>query len=379
MAEVPRHRQDRRTRATRLGALVSASAVMLSGVFVATGPAGAAPPPGQDFNVTTGDLEFILKQIQISEAHAEDVVTEDPDSSPLCRPGNSFNPATQTHFDADGDPCVGAPTLPFGVRTVDGRWNNLLPGQDGYGAGGRVFPRLLEAQYRTADPVPAGFPGAGSPTTYEQTQGIVFDGEVRTISNLIVDQTTANPAAVDVAARVEGAGIINGASVSRLAGPDRYATAATISASHFGANVPVVYIATGENFPDSLAGGPVAAANNGPLLLVTPTGIPGATAAELLRGTPEHRHPRIRRSGERCGRDESPDLHVRECRPRRRTGSVRDGRSHQCLTLRSGRGTGLPRSRAKLPGRTRRLCACCARRSPIAAHDHRGAPPSDHQ
>ncbi|RPF25941.1 peroxidase family protein [Georgenia muralis] len=288
MAEVPRHRQDRRTRATRLGALVSASAVMLSGVFVVTGPAGAAPPPGQDFNVTTGDLEFVLKQIQISEAHAEDVVTEDPDSSPLCRPGNRFDAATQTHVDADGDPCVGAPTLPFGLRTVDGRWNNLLPGQDGYGAGARTFPRLLEAQYRTADPVPAGFPGAGSPTTYEQTQGIVFDSEVRTISNLIVDQTTANPAAVDVAARVEGAGVINGATISRLAGPDRFATAAAISASRFGPGVPVAFIATGQNFPDALAGGPAAAAEGGPLLLVSGTGVPAATAAELLRLQPQN-------------------------------------------------------------------------------------------
>ena len=35
----------------------------------------------------------------------------------------------------------------------------------------------------------------GDPTSYNQTSGDVFDSQVRTISNLIVDQTTNNPAA----------------------------------------------------------------------------------------------------------------------------------------------------------------------------------------
>jgi len=72
----------------------------------------------------------------------------------------------------------------------------------------------------------------------------------------------------------------------RLAGANRYATAAAVSASGFGPGVSVAYIATGTNFPDALAAGPVAARAGGPILLVTREGIPGETAAELSRLRP---------------------------------------------------------------------------------------------
>ena len=74
--------------------------------------------------------------------------------------------------------------------------------------------------------------------------------------------------------------------VQRLAGADRYATAARISASAFGANVPVAYVATGASFPDALAGGVAAGRQSGPVLLVTASGIPAATASELARLRP---------------------------------------------------------------------------------------------
>ena len=75
--------------------------------------------------------------------------------------------------------------------------------------------------------------------------------------------------------------------VERLAGPDRFATAAAISESEFSPLVPVAYIAVGSNFPDALAGGPVAALNKGPILLVTTDTIPAATATELTRLRPK--------------------------------------------------------------------------------------------
>ena len=71
--------------------------------------------------------------------------------------------------------------------------------------------------------------------------------------------------------------------VVRLAGADRYATAAAISAATFSPGVPVAYVATGQNFPDALAGGSAAAAGGGPILLVSPTSVPAATRAELTR------------------------------------------------------------------------------------------------
>ncbi len=75
-------------------------------------------------------------------------------------------------------------------------------------------------------------------------------------------------------------------SVTRIAGADRYATSAAISKSGYDPGVPVAYIATGANFPDALAGAALAASTGGPVLLVSPTGIPSSIATELRRLRP---------------------------------------------------------------------------------------------
>ncbi|HWP61998.1 MAG TPA: S8 family serine peptidase [Candidatus Binatia bacterium] len=75
--------------------------------------------------------------------------------------------------------------------------------------------------------------------------------------------------------------------LSRSAGPDRYATAAAISAATFGPGVPVAYVATGLNFPDALAAAAAAGFRGGPVLLVTRDAIPAPTATELGRLRPE--------------------------------------------------------------------------------------------
>lgn len=75
--------------------------------------------------------------------------------------------------------------------------------------------------------------------------------------------------------------------VTRIGGADRYATAALLSASQFTPGVPVVYIATGQDFPDGLSGGPLAASTDGPVLLVGRTGVPPAVLAELERLDPQ--------------------------------------------------------------------------------------------
>ncbi len=104
------------------------------------------------------DLEFILEQIIIAERHAagEDLLSLLPNSE-----------------------------VPFGLRTVDGTYNNLTPGGTQLGASNTVFPRLTDPMFRNAE--------AG--TSYAQTNGLVIDSQPRTISNLIVDQTANNPAA----------------------------------------------------------------------------------------------------------------------------------------------------------------------------------------
>lgn len=73
----------------------------------------------------------------------------------------------------------------------------------------------------------------------------------------------------------------------RVAGADRYATAAAIAAEAFAQGVTIAYVATGTDFPDALAAAAAAGAMRAPVLLVTPIGIPDATAAQLARLKPD--------------------------------------------------------------------------------------------
>ncbi len=72
----------------------------------------------------------------------------------------------------------------------------------------------------------------------------------------------------------------------RISGANRYATAAALSAS-FDPGVEVVYVASGENYPDALAIAPAAASAGAPLLLVSQNRIPNEIAAELKRLKPQ--------------------------------------------------------------------------------------------
>ena len=113
------------------------------------------------------DLEFILQQIIFAERHAagEDL--------------SAILPNTE---------------VPFGLRTLDGTFNNLVPGQSDFGVADTIFPRLTDPIFRDVE--------AG--TSYLQTSGLVIDSQPRTISNLIVDQTMNNPAAIAAALRTAG-------------------------------------------------------------------------------------------------------------------------------------------------------------------------------
>lgn len=74
--------------------------------------------------------------------------------------------------------------------------------------------------------------------------------------------------------------------VERLSGSDRYATSAAISARMFPVAVDTVFVATGENFPDALAGVPAAAREKAPLLLLRRDAIPEVIATQLQRLRP---------------------------------------------------------------------------------------------
>jgi len=73
---------------------------------------------------------------------------------------------------------------------------------------------------------------------------------------------------------------------ARVAGADRYETAARLSRRVFDPGVAAVFIATGEDYPDALAAGPAAAAAGGHLLLVPRGSVPAVVSAELRRIRP---------------------------------------------------------------------------------------------
>ena len=69
------------------------------------------------------DLDFILNQIKIAEEHSR-YVAGDPTARPL--------------FGADG--MIPANNISWGLRTVDGSNNNIVPGQEHYGSADQPFP-----------------------------------------------------------------------------------------------------------------------------------------------------------------------------------------------------------------------------------------------
>jgi putative cell wall-binding protein len=80
---------------------------------------------------------------------------------------------------------------------------------------------------------------------------------------------------------------VEAASVGRVSGTDRIATAVAVSQDSFPAgNAGAVVLARGDDYPDALVGGPLAAAKSAPLLLTEGLTLPAATATEIKRVLP---------------------------------------------------------------------------------------------
>ena len=158
------------------------SLVMLTGIGLPliAAPAQAAPV-GQGFKVTTSDLAFILRQIKIAEAHVRNTTSETGPCGALLGTGPDQVPG---------------PLVSYGLRTVDGSCNNLQADREDFGASNKLFPRMTTPEFHAAeDGAIIRQPGQ---TTYDGI-GNVVDSQPRVISNLIVDQTSTNPAAVAAA------------------------------------------------------------------------------------------------------------------------------------------------------------------------------------
>jgi putative cell wall-binding protein len=158
--------------------------------------------------------------------------------------------------------------------------------QSAYPAGAGVV--YLATAYNFPDAL-AGGTGAA------RTNGPILLSEVDSIPAVTLDELRRlNPSRVVIlggeaalARPVEDALAGIGVEVVRLAGHDRYDTAAQISRMHFEPGVQYVFITGGLDFPAAVAGAPAAAQSGSPMLLTRPESLPAYTRDELVRLQPD--------------------------------------------------------------------------------------------
>jgi Ca2+-binding RTX toxin-like protein len=169
------------------------------------------------FNINKADLEFILKQIEISEA-----------TSIAYTPGVAPVSIKQAIMNAYGLSESDAALAPYGLRTVDGTYNNLQSeATKNFGAADTLFPRLTDPVYLNEGDETPFF---GVTNTNYGVGGNVVDSDPRIISNLIADSTAGNQAAVEAAlANSVATGAIAESAVGTAAGAIRTAYNLTVT------------------------------------------------------------------------------------------------------------------------------------------------------
>ncbi|MCS5733693.1 cell wall-binding repeat-containing protein [Herbiconiux daphne] len=145
-----------------------------------------------------------------------------------------------------------------------------------YVASGAVFPDALSGS------AAAGY--LGGPVLLATKEGVstrVFAelGRLRPASIVVLGGVnTLSDSVVETLSSI--------APTSRIAGADRFAVSAGISAATFPTGTIAAYVASGAVFPDALSGSAAAIRRGGPVLLVTADRIPDPIKAELARLKP---------------------------------------------------------------------------------------------
>jgi hypothetical protein len=178
----------------KVRALAKVSVIsVLSSLLIGVAPsANATPTDGVSghINLTIGDLQYILDQVKMAEAHATrtklgTATLANPngyDQAACLAPLDLTAAATATYGSTGFSRAYTFdPTFPLGLRQVDGKCNNIqAPANYTWGAADQPFRRLIPA-VRTGN----NYPVALTPTNLN-------DNEVRNISNIISDQTAPN-------------------------------------------------------------------------------------------------------------------------------------------------------------------------------------------
>ncbi|HET6673337.1 MAG TPA: cell wall-binding repeat-containing protein [Agromyces sp.] len=192
-----------------------------------------------------------------------------------------------------GEAVVSATVIQSVQDAVPGVTVSRLAGDDRYGtasavageffdsaesvfvATGRDFPDALAAGPAAA--------GAGAPTLLvtATTVPASTESELRRMRPAAV-YVVGGPAVVSDAV-MNRIRTITGAEVVRVAGADRYATAAAVADRFFEPTTSDVILATGLNFPDALGAGAVAGTHESPLLLVNGSEAPPRVTLDAAR------------------------------------------------------------------------------------------------
>lgn len=217
-----------------------------------------------------------------------------------------INRASVVWSDADGGPfTVLTPNhtvhLDCSTATLPHRAVSRLFGANRYDTAAKLSQRLTPTPGAGVAVVYVAtgqqFPDAlaGAPAAHGESTSILLVQQTLIPNETKAELTRLNPTKIYVLggpavisdAVVTGLGAYAGSGgVSRLSGANRYATAGAIVLHAFPTTATSVIIANGTNFPDALAGGAAAAANNMPILLTQPGTLPAETTAQLNRLNP---------------------------------------------------------------------------------------------
>ncbi len=172
--------------------------------------------------------------------------------------------------------------------SVASDWPSGVPAPKLTGATTSWWPKLSGSQFadqiRTATGVPAA-PAYVTGVSVEKAAS----GHARYVNLTFNNGATARISGDSIRSKLKLPSTrftISGFPMSRIQGADRYSTAIAISQKAFSGTAPAVVIASGEAYPDALAGSALAGADGGSLLLTAKASLPAAVETELKRLAP---------------------------------------------------------------------------------------------
>jgi putative cell wall-binding protein len=266
------------------GTVTNASAVPVAGLKVSAGLASAATSGAGTYSLSVPPGQYV-----VTVQDTTDVLPSGYFKSPG---GLTTDPVSATKVDVTAGDQVASVQLPAGAALsglVQNEAGTPLSGIDVWLTPvGAIDPLSIATTNGSGVYSITAAPGSFTlklmdPTSL-YTSGFFRSGVT---NNFTKDQSVATHvtvAASPVAVATVKLPLYN--TVDRQSGADRYTTAANISRGTVPSGVPVVYIATGLNFPDALAAAAAAGQLGGPVLLVQPTIIPPVVKTELTRLKP---------------------------------------------------------------------------------------------